>query len=81
MTNVMVMTDRAAMTGLASWRRVGALVAWFGQRMAGGDRRDQHLAAGKPKSRIDDEVANCPGLVVEIKILHFADGAIGGADG
>ena len=34
MTNVLPMSCRAAMTRLARWLRVGAVVAWIAQRMA-----------------------------------------------
>src|SRR5215470_1606681 len=41
-----------------------------------GERRDQHAAAREPCPGVDDEIANRPGPIVEIQILHAADIAV-----
>jgi hypothetical protein len=40
------------------------------------DRRDQHLALRQPMPRLDDEVANHPGLVVDIQVVDLPDWSI-----
>jgi hypothetical protein len=42
--------------------------------------RDQHLAAGQPGAGVDHQVADRPGLVVEIGLQDMADLAVGGGD-
>lgn len=44
-----------------------------------GPERDMGRQAGMT-GRIDDGVADDPGFIVEIKILHLADCSVGGAD-
>src|SRR5256885_1986080 len=41
-----------------------------------GERRDQDLTARQPRPGIDDEIANGPGVIVEIQILNAADIAV-----
>src|SRR6266508_731337 len=43
-------------------------------------RRDQHLAARQPVPRVDDEVADGPRLVVDEKVFHVAEVAVGRLD-
>ncbi len=43
--------------------------------------RQQHEPAGKPGAGVGDDVADHPGGVVEVEVLHMADGAVGGAEG
>ena len=56
------------------------------QRAAGpvglvdGDRRDQHLAAVPPGPRLDHQVADGPGIVVEVEVLDLSNRTIGGCD-
>lgn len=43
--------------------------------------RQQHKPAGEPVAGVGDDVADHPGGVVEVEVLHVADGAVGGAEG
>ncbi|HVB39311.1 MAG TPA: hypothetical protein VNE83_00300 [Terriglobales bacterium] len=54
-------------------------VGWPGVG-AEGDGGNQDQPAAKPMAGVDHQVANCPGIVVEIKILHHADLTIFGLD-
>ena len=45
-----------------------------------GERRDQDFAAPKPCARINDDIPDDPGVVIEVKILNSSDPTVGGAD-
>ena len=41
--------------------------------MAEGGGRDQHGPAAEPAASLDDEIADSPGFVIEIKLTHLAN--------
>ncbi len=43
-------------------------------------RRDQHLVAAPPVGRVDDQVTNRPGMIVDEKLLHVTDVTVSSVD-
>ena len=45
-----------------------------------GDRRDQYLPAAKPAAGVNREIADSPGLILEIELIYRPNLAIHGPD-
>ena len=58
-------------TGSALSRQLGGV---------NGNGRDQHLSTRKPRTGIDDQVADNPGVVIKIEILDVPYIAVNGLD-
>jgi hypothetical protein len=49
-------------------------------RLTDGERRDQHFSTRKPRTSLDDQIADTPRSVIEIQVLHMTNETVSRAD-